>query len=175
MILSVGRFSYMKGYGKGFDVLMNAMTSCPKDYTLYIVGDKPTQEFIKLKNEFKLDNLFFIEFKTKDELKEYYKAADIFCLQTRGDVWGLVVNEAMACGLPIITTDRCGAGLELIRDGENGYIVDVEESSAVASKIKYLLSHTNELKQMSFNALETIKSYSTENMALRHIEILRDS
>ena len=40
MILTVGRFSYMKGYGKGFDVLMNAMPSCPKDCSLYIVGGR---------------------------------------------------------------------------------------------------------------------------------------
>ena len=50
MILTVGRFSYMKGYGKGFDVLMNAMTSCPKDCSLYIVWDEPTPEFVDLKN-----------------------------------------------------------------------------------------------------------------------------
>ena len=59
MILTVGRFSYMKGYGKGFDVLMNAMTSCPKDCSLYIVWDEPTPEFVDLKKKLKLDNVFF--------------------------------------------------------------------------------------------------------------------
>ena len=87
------------------------MQVCTEEYTLCIVGDEPTQEFIEMKNNMKLDNIVFVGFKTKKELKDYYIAADVFCLQTRGDVWGLVVNEAMAYGLPIITTDKCVAGM----------------------------------------------------------------
>lgn len=68
----------MKGYGKGFDVLMNAMTSCPKDCSLYIVGDEPTPEFVDLKKKLKLDNVFFVGFKTKEELKDYYMAKRYF-------------------------------------------------------------------------------------------------
>lgn len=53
-------------------------------------------------------------------------AADIFVHPTREDIWGLVVNEAMAKGLPVITTDRCVAGLELIKNESVGRIVPVE-------------------------------------------------
>lgn len=173
MILTVGRFSYMHGYGKGFDVLMEAMRSCPKDCALYIAGDEPTPEFVELKEKWKLDNVFFVGFKSKDELKEYYEAADIFCLQTRGDVWGLVVNEAMACGLSIITTNKCVAGLELIRDDFNGYLVDAEDHDAVSDKITYLSSQPVILEKMSRNALETIQSYTIENMASVHREALK--
>ena len=165
----------MKGYGKGFDVLMNAMTSCPKDCSLYIVGDEPTPEFVDLKKKLKLGNVFFVGFKTKEELKDYYMAADIFCLQTRGDVWGLVVNEAMACGLPVITTNKCVAGLELIQDESDGYVVDAEDSHAVSDRITYLVSQPLLLQNMSHQALETIREYTIEKMALAHEKILANS
>ena len=168
MILTVGRFSYMKGYGKGFDVLLNAIRFCPENYSLYIVGDEPTQEFVEMKKKMNLKNVFFVGFKTKDELKEYYKAADVFCLQTRGDVWGLVINEAMAYGLPVITTDKCIAGLELVENGVNGYIVPVEDAQCVAEKVMHIGQH-NELQQkMCENSLSKIRNYTIENMTLVH-------
>ena len=77
------------------------MQVCTEGYTLCIVGDEPTQEFVEMKNNMKLDNVVFVGFKTKEELKDYYIAADVFCLQTRGDVWGLVVNEAMHTDCPL--------------------------------------------------------------------------
>ena len=128
-----------------------------------------------MKKKLKLDNVFFVGFKSKNELKEYYEAVDIFCLQTRGDVWGLVVNEAMACGLPVITTNRCVAGLELIQDDFDGYIVDAEDYHAVADRIVHLISQPMLLQEMSRNALEIIKSYTIENMALAHGKVLSNS
>ena len=53
-------------------------------------------------------------------------ASDLFVLPTREDIWGLVINEAMSFGLPIITTRKCIAGTELITDGENGYLLEAD-------------------------------------------------
>ena len=57
-----------------------------------------------------LTNVHFVGFKTKEQLEDYYRAADLFVLPTREDIWGLVVAEAMAYGLGVITTNRCNAG-----------------------------------------------------------------
>ena len=54
---------------------------------------------------------------------------------TREDIWGLVINEALAAGLPVITTNRCGAGLELIKNNENGFLVNVEDIDELYEKI----------------------------------------
>lgn len=175
MILSVGRFSYLGGYGKGFDILLKAMRICTEEYTLCIVGDEPTQEFIEMKNNMKLDNVVFVGFKTKEDLKDYYIAADIFCLQTRGDVWGLVVNEAMAYGLPVITTDKCVAGVELIKDDKNGYVIPVEDYELLAEKIIKIGEKWETQRDMSYNALQTIRDYTIENMALAHRKLLEES
>ena len=132
------------------------------------MGGNPIDEYIALKENLKLDNVHFVGFKSKEELKEYYKAADVFVLPTRGDVWGLVINEAMACGLPVITTDRCIAGLELVKNGNNGYIVPVDDVSELTEKINQTLANEDECKKMGQNSISVIRDYTIENMALRH-------
>ena len=90
-------------------------------------------------------------------------------LPTREDIWGLVVNEAMAFGLPVITTDRCVAGLELVENGVTGYIVPVEDADALAEKMNEALSGNCEA--MGAAALERVRPYTIENMASVHLEI----
>lgn len=170
VVLAVGQFIHRKG----FDVLLEAWKDCPKDAELYIVGAEPTKEYRRIKEELELNNVYFVGFKTKDQLKQYYKAADLFVLPTREDIWGLVVNEAMANGLPVITTDRCVAGLELVENDVNGYIVPVENSKILAEKIGYVLENDDVRKKMTRNNLEKIKDWTIENMAAIHYEIIRN-
>ena len=91
-------------------------------------------------------------------------------LPTREDIWGLVINEAMAYGLPVITTDRCVAGLDLVEDGVNGYIVPVGDEKALAEKMNLALRA--DLQAMGAVSLEKIRPYTIENMARSHVEIL---
>lgn len=112
-------------------------------------------------------------FKKKEELVKYYKASDLFVLPTREDVWGLVINEAMARGLPVITTDKCVAGLELISDYENGFIVPVERADILAERIEDVMSDERLATRMAEASLEKIRPYNIENMASQHFNILR--
>lgn len=160
VILSVGRFIPIKG----FDVLFKSCQNLDKNVGIYIIGGNPTEEYIKLKNVLKLENLHFIDFLSKEALKEYYLASDIFLFTTRGDTWGLVVNEAMSYGLPILTTDRCIAGLALIEDGENGYIVSVDNVSTFEEKILYLLNNQEICEKMAINNIKKMQEYTIETM-----------
>ncbi|MFJ5768869.1 glycosyltransferase family 4 protein [Psychrobacillus sp. NPDC093180] len=169
VVLSVGRFIH----GKGFDVLLNACNEIGKDIGVYIVGGNPTDEYVKLKNKYNLTNVHFIGFKTKEELKNYYKAADLFVLPTRGDVWGLVINEAMCHGLPVITTDKCVAGIELIENYRNGFIVPVDHSGELSEKMNIILEDMETKNNMSNQNLEVIRKYTIENMVNKHLEILK--
>ena len=172
MILSVGQFIPRKG----FDVLMGAFGNVPAEYGVgvYIVGGEPTEEYRELREKLKLNNVHFVSFKSKEELKKYYLASDLFVLPTREDIWGLVINEAMACGLPVITTDRCVAGLELIKDYENGFIIPVENVDVFAQRLIELMSNQNLAYRMAEANLRTIRQYTIENMAREHIEIFKD-
>lgn len=182
MILSVGRFSFNTWYRKGYDVLLKAAeglrasNKANEDASIgiYIVGDEPTEEFLNWKERENLSNVHFIGFKGKEELSQYYRAADLFVLMTREDVWGLVINEAMAMGLPIITTNMCGAGLELVRKNENGFIIPVNDAEALVEKIRFFMDHPEKMEKFGKRSLEIISDYTIERMASRHIEILQE-
>ena len=62
-------------------------------------------------------------------------AADVFVMPTREDIWGLVINEAMAYGLPVVSTDKCIAALELVKNGRNGYIIPPNQPKEIAQKV----------------------------------------
>ncbi|WP_310199003.1 glycosyltransferase family 4 protein [Neobacillus niacini] len=171
IILSVGQFIYRKGY----DVLLEACSKMDKDIGVYIVGGSPPKEYTILKEKFKLDNVYFIDFKTKSELSDYYMAADLFILPTREDIWGLVINEAMAHGLPIITTENCVAGLELVLSGENGYIIPVNNSKEIIDKTIGILADENLQLSMSEKSLDIISNYTIENMAMVCYKIFKQS
>ena len=79
-------------------------------------------------------------FMRKDQLKEYFLISDLFILPTKEDIWGLVMNEAMGYGLPVITTDKCIAGVELITDEINGYIVPINYVEELSNKNNFILS-----------------------------------
>ena len=153
MILAIGQMIHRKG----FDVLLR------------FVGGEAKEEYRKLTEELNLQNIHFLGFQKKDVLAKYYKASDVFVLPTREDIWGLVINEALAYGLPTITTDRCVAGLELIEDGVNGYVVAVEDAEALSEKIKAVLA--SDLEAMGKAALKKVRPYTLENMAKTHAEI----
>ena len=168
MVLSIGQFIPRKG----FDVLMKAAARLPKEVGIYIVGGEPTEEYLKICNALQLKNVHFCGFMKKDKLSRYYRAADLFVLPTREDIWGLVINEAMAYGLPVITTDLCVAGLQLVEEGVNGYIVPVDDVAALTEKIDAAM--VSDLKQMGKASLGKIQPYTIENMAKVHVDILED-
>jgi len=168
VVISVGQFIHRKG----FDILIRAWKYIGDNATLLIVGEGTDEvKLLKQISEDGLTNVQLIGFKKKKELREYYRAADLFVLPTREDIWGLVVNEAMACGLPVITTNKCIAGVELVKDGENGYIVPVEDESALFDRISRILFNDELLRSMGKNSLEKIKPYTIENMAKMHYDL----
>ncbi len=169
IVLSVGQFIYRKG----FDILMRAAKNIPENTGVYIVGAETPQEYLDLKERLGLKNIHFAGFTPKEKLKEYYLASDLFVLPTREDNWGLVVNEAMGYGLPVVTTDKCVAGMELIENGEGGYIVPAEDENALGEKITEILSDDALRAKMSERNLEKIGGYTIKNMAERHFEEIK--
>ncbi|MEE0929046.1 MAG: glycosyltransferase family 4 protein [Acutalibacteraceae bacterium] len=166
IVISVGRFIECKA----FDILIKSAKSFPENTGVYIIGGVPPKEYTDLAKG--MNNIHFVDFKQKEELKKYYKAADIFTLLTRGDVWGLVINEAMSMGLPVVTTDKCIAGLELIKDDFNGYIIPVDNTKAVAEKITHIIN-SGSSEALGKNALDTILEYTFAGMAKAHLDIFR--
>lgn len=167
MVLSVGRALHLKG----FDLLIRAAARLPEDTGVCIVGGAPLPEWIALAEEVGFDRLQFIEYAPKELVQSYYRAADAFVLATRRDVWGLVVNEAMANALPVITTEGCVAGCEMIRNGENGYRIPCDAWEPIAEHLNALLNSDALREQMANAALDTVRGYTLEAMARAHADI----
>ena len=169
MILAVGQFIYRKG----FDVLLHAAKQLPEDVGIYIVGGEADERYMKLRQELGLEkNVHFCGFRPKEQLTQLYKAADVFCLPTREDIWGLVVNEAMAVGLPVVTTVQCVAGMELVESGVNGYLVPIEDPDALSGGLNAVL--TSDMEAMGRESLRKIQGYTIEKMAQAHLALVKE-
>lgn len=159
IVLAVGQFIPRKGY----DTLLRAVAKLDKAFGIYIVGGEAPEEYIVQKKQLNLENVHFVNFKQPDELKKFYMAADVFVHPTREDIWGLVINEAMAYGLPVVTTDRCIAGLEMVREKENGYIVKVGDIDNLVKAIYGCADIVD--KKIS---LKVAKEFTIEKMVQAH-------
>lgn len=159
---------------KGFDIVLKAAERIGESIDFYIIGGEPSAENRQYKETHNLSNVYFVDFLGKNELREYYNAADLFVLMTRGDTWGLVINEAMANGLPVITTKRCVAGVELMKDGENGYIIDVDDTQALVSKVLTLRDNEELCRQMSLANISKMQTNTVDNIVKDHIQVLEE-
>ena len=123
LILYVGRLIELKG----IHYLIRAFAKLRQETDnvgLVIAGNgKLKQELVSLCQTLQLPDVYFVDFIQQQQLPLYYSIADVFVLPSTEEVWGLVLNEAMSCGLPVITTRNVGASVDLIQDGVNGYVV----------------------------------------------------
>lgn len=156
---------------KGYDVLVKAFKDMPENVILYIAGGAPEANVQKIIDEEGITNIEFIGFKTKEELAEYFTIADIFVLPTRYDIWGLVINEAMAYGLPIISTEKCAAAVQFKQLADNGIIVPIEDVDALNNAMKELVLNETKCTIYGENSLNVIQDYTIENMVKDYVEI----
>lgn len=141
VILYVGRLVDSKGIPvllKAFHAISNRWN----DVGLVLVGEgrdkKKYMNFCKLRC---LENVFFEGFKQQQELPFYYALADLFVLPSLREEWGLVLNEAVASGLPLIATDVTGGAYDLIDEGKNGFRVPAGDVDLLQQRILTILNN----------------------------------
>lgn len=173
VILYCGRMVWYKGVS----YLLEAYNKLQKeidDIGLVLVGDgeerKNYENYVKNNN---LQNVFFEGFVQQENLPEYYVASDILVLPSLSEPWGLVVNEAMAFGLPVISTDVAGVTYDLVRDGINGFIVKAGNSNELYNTLKKLCEDSKLREKMGNESLKIIKNYTPENWAKCFIDAVK--
>jgi glycosyltransferase involved in cell wall biosynthesis len=107
----------------------------------------------------------FLGFVNQSGLPEVYTASDVFVLPSEYEPFGMVVNEAMLCGCPAIVSDRVGARLDLVREGETGYVYPCGDIEALASALRRTLSDRARLAQMGEAARSRMKLWSPADYA----------
>lgn len=155
---------------KGIDILLNVASDVSNDVIIYIIVGKPPKEYKKLINNLNLKNIRFLDFMKKILLFKYYKIADFFMLPTREDTWGLLINDSMANGLPIIPTNRCVACEDVI--DQNGILIESEDVKSFSNNVNKILYDDLLRKEYVNISLQIIRNYKIENMTSRIYQIL---
>jgi glycosyltransferase involved in cell wall biosynthesis len=139
VVLYVGQLIERKGALDLVAAHEEVLKSCP-DAQLALVGyGQLEQQLRRTVAELQISGVHFLGHVAIADLPRYYVAADCFVLPSHEEVWGLVLNEAAACGLPLITTDRVGAAGDLVRDGFNGFVVPARNPVALARAMQQVL------------------------------------
>jgi glycosyltransferase involved in cell wall biosynthesis len=156
---------------KGVDLVARAFVRLARearDVRLRIAGEGALKETIARALRPVEKQVEFVGFKRWEELPELYASADVLCVPSRYDGWGLVVPEGLAAGLPVIATDRMGAGLEFVRNGVNGWLIAAgSEEALLASMREAVLLSDSELAQAGFAAQDSVSGHTLANGAAR--------
>lgn len=163
IILYVGRLVE----GKGVQYLLRAYGKLKEEYDslcLILVGDGDYRdELSSICDHEKIKDVFFLGWLSEERIK-YYGISDIFVLPTLRDLCPLVINEAMACSLPVISTTAAGNSEDMILSGENGYIVAPRDVNQLYTSIKKIIVNDELGKVMSKKSFSIVqKEYSIEN------------
>ncbi|MBR2825204.1 MAG: glycosyltransferase family 4 protein, partial [Solobacterium sp.] len=152
---------------KGFDILVKAFhkSTHENEMCCYIVGGEAEENVNALINQYQIPNIHFIETLSKDDLAKYYAASDAFILPTRYDIWGLVINEAMSFGLPVITSDQCVAGMHFHEKNQSVFIVENENVDAYAEAMKRIYEDAEYRDRLSQLSLDIIQDNTIQNGA----------
>jgi glycosyltransferase involved in cell wall biosynthesis len=162
-VLFVGRLVRAKGV---FDLLA-AYATLPEEIreavSLVFAGDGPErQELARRSREIEPGRVVFTGFLQRDDLPAVYALGEAFVLPTHSDPWGLVVNEAMACGLPVVATRAAGCAADLVRDGENGYVVGEANGEELAQAMIRILTAAELRDRMGQRSRALSKSFTPE-------------
>lgn len=169
MALTIGQFILRKG----FDVLLEAWKGFEEKCQLVLIGGgEKEREYREKIDELGLHNVYLKGFMKKEEIFRYYHASDLFVLPTREDIWGLVINEAMACGLPVISTDHCIAAMELVEEGVNGRIVPAGQAGELRRAMQQLLAQVSLRETMGRNNLKKMKDCTISAIVRSHKEVI---
>jgi glycosyltransferase involved in cell wall biosynthesis len=166
VVLSVGRFIVIKNY---LPIISN-WVNIDKEIAYVLVGEG--KEFKKYESCIitnKLSNVYLIPFQT-ELLSEIYQEADIFLHPSCYDPWGLVVNEAMANGLPVIATTNTVAAVEMVEEGLNGHIYECNDYESPLKFISSLYINPNQIREYRSNSIKKAQMFTIEAMVEDHVK-----
>lgn len=157
---------------KGVNYLLNAWVKhtqlYPDDKLVLVGGGVFLERWKKEYSEY--SSIIFEGTVAYDEIYKYYAIADVYILPTIEDNWSLVVPEAMACGLPVATSIYNGCHVELIQDGENGFVFDTYNQESITNVLEKF--HYMDLKKMGNKSILIEKNFNTEACAKREYEAI---
>jgi glycosyltransferase involved in cell wall biosynthesis len=169
-VLSVARLAPEKG----LDTLVRAIAAAgdPR-LVLLLAGSGPERERLAALAAGQGVRLVLLPDTPWERIVERYVLADVFALLSRHEPWGVVVNEAAACGLPLVLSDRVGAAFDLLEDGRNGVLVPVDDVGAAAEAIRGLAADAERRRAMGAASREIVAEWGYEPSIERLVRAVR--
>ncbi len=166
-VLYVGRLSREKGVAVLMQACAALETSSLPHLSVLVAGAGPEERRLRALAKELGVRTQFMGFREGLELLELYEAADVLVLPSSSEAWGLVVNEAMLFEKPVVVSDRVGAGPELVRVDENGYIFPTGRPDALAKVIHNVLHDPSRTRLMGKRSLEIIRHHDIDSWVER--------
>ena len=142
------------------------------DIRLRFLGDGESQsELQELIPEDFQDRFLFEGFRQTDELPRFFRNADVFVLPSRHDGWGVVINQALAAELPIVSTEAVGAAIDLVEDGVNGRLVPPGDEVALTAALRDVVSDAEARKRMGCESGRAAASWTPTVEVERWLEL----
>ena len=163
--LFVGRFASEKNLVRLLEAYaMYRQAVGKRAWGLVLVGGGPLEVELRARAR-ELRDVVFSGFQQVDAVPAYYGLASCLVLPSISETWGLVVNEAMAAGLPVLVSDRCGCVPELVQHGVNGYACDPLDTENMARLLGVMSSEIADAGRMGEASRQIVASYTPETWA----------
>jgi glycosyltransferase involved in cell wall biosynthesis len=161
--LFVGRLVREKGIFELISAYSNLSEQLRREIGFVFVGDgEARQELQSFGSSISPGNVRFVGFVQREQLGAYYGLAAALVLPTYTDTWGMVVNEAMACGLPVIVSRAAGCAADLVHENRNGLLVTTRDLHSLETAIATLAQRRHLCEAMGACSAQYIQSYSPE-------------
>ncbi|MCP4050906.1 MAG: glycosyltransferase family 4 protein [bacterium] len=158
----VGRFSAEKN----IFTLLDAFNKSRNDnkWGLVLTGDGPLREEVKnyIKNN-NIKNVLCTGFIQKEEIGKFYAVCNTLILPSCYEPWGLVVNEAMACSMPVIVSRKCGCYPDIVKDNINGFGFDPENTEELTGLLNRFINNQNDEVKMGMESKKIIDRFSLKS------------
>jgi glycosyltransferase involved in cell wall biosynthesis len=136
-------------------------------FTILMIGAGEMEaELKKMAASLKLDNIIFGGFVNQAELPRVYAACDVFVLPSENEPWGLIVNEVMCAGLPVVVADKVGCAPDLVKDGVNGFLIQAGNVPSLVRALHRLIVDDDLRGRMGRESLRLIMNWSYEQCRL---------
>lgn len=144
---------------KGFDVTLRAierLSQAGENFQVLVVGDGPDRSLLEGLSSAARTRVEYVGFKELAQMPEVYAAADVLVFPSRYDGWGMALIEAMAAGMPVLSTPGTGAAIDYLRDGENGFFHAIGDDAALAEHMKFFIHHPEKISEFGARAKQDV-------------------
>jgi glycosyltransferase involved in cell wall biosynthesis len=143
---------------------------------LLFVGDGAERESLERRaRQTGWSSIKFLGFKNQTQLPPYYDLCDVFVLVSEYEPWGLVINEVLNAGKPVIVSDQMGSARDLVRDGENGFVILDGDIGALTDRLGILTRDPASAGEMGVRGLARVSQWNFESDAAGLIAALRST